>query len=184
MNGIKKASVFCGSSTGADPIYPKVCLELARLLSKHKIGMVYGGGNIGLMGILADEMLKMGSEVIGVIPQKLVDREVAHTGLTKLHIVHTMHERKALMMELADVFIVLPGGIGTLDEFFEIFTWHQLGYHTKTISILNINGFYNPLFSFLDHLIDQGFLDHSQIKSVIISDSPTELILKLLNKKK
>ncbi|MBN2480237.1 MAG: TIGR00730 family Rossman fold protein [Bacteroidales bacterium] len=180
MKVIKKAAVFCGSSTGSDPVYSKACLELARLLNKHKISLVYGGGNIGLMGILADEMLRLESEVIGVIPQKLVDIELAHTGLTQLHIVHTMHERKALMMELADIFIVLPGGIGTLDEFFEVFTWQLLEYHSKKISVLNINGFYDQLILFIQSIIKKGFLNQSQIKSLIISDSPPELIMSLL----
>lgn len=183
MNPINKIAIFCGSSTGKDPVYRKACLELARLMSVHKTGLVYGGGNIGLMGVLADELLRLGGEVIGVIPQKLVDIEVAHPGLTEMHIVLTMHERKALMMKLADAFIVLPGGIGTLDEFFDILTWKQLGYHSKPISILNINNYYTQLIRLFDNLINQGFLHPSVIKSIIISNSPDELIMKLLDSK-
>ncbi len=183
MNPINKIAIFCGSSTGINPVYRKACLELARLLSLHKTGLVYGGGNIGLMGVLADEMLRLGGEVVGVIPQKLVDIEVAHPGLTEMHIVHTMHERKALMMKLADAFIILPGGIGTLDEFFDILTWRQLGYHSKPIGILNINNYYVQLIQLFDNLINQGFVHPSVIKSIIISDSPDELIMKLLDSK-
>lgn len=180
LHTIKRIGVFCGSSSGTDPVYRQACLEIAALLSRHGISLVYGGGNIGLMGILADEMLRFESEVIGIIPQKLVDVELAHDGLSELHIVPTMHDRKALMMELADAFIILPGGNGTLDEFFEVLTWYQLGYHSKQICILNINGFYDQLILFLRNITEEGFTDQSLIESLIIRDSPSELISTLL----
>ena len=181
MKDIHNIAVFCGSSSGVDPAHSRSCLDLARLLNINQIDLVYGAGNIGLMGILADEMLRLGSKVVGVIPQKLVDIEVAHTGLTEMHIVQTMHERKALMMNLADAFIILPGGIGTMDEFFDILTWRQLGYHSKEIAILNTNRFYDQLLLLLDQFKEQGFLHHSMIHSLIVSNSPDELMTRLLS---
>jgi uncharacterized protein (TIGR00730 family) len=181
MNNINKIAVFCGSAMGNMLIYQEASLELARILHQNGIGLVYGGGNIGLMGILADEMLKLGSEVTGVIPKKLVDFEVAHTGLTHLYIVDTMQERKTMMMKLSDAFIIMPGGIGTLDEFFEVLTYKQLGYHAKTIAVLNINGFYDTLIDLLDNLIDQGFLNRQHTESIIIKDSPSDLVEEIIS---
>jgi uncharacterized protein (TIGR00730 family) len=132
------------------------------------------------MGMLADEMLRLGGEVFGVIPQKLVDFEVAHSVLTRLHIVPGMHERKALMAKLSDAFVVMPGGIGTMEEFFEMFTWLQLGYHQKPVAILNINGFYNQLISFLKHMVDQGFMKRNHLDDLVIFDHPVGLVNKLL----
>jgi uncharacterized protein (TIGR00730 family) len=176
IQSIKRLAVFCGSAEGSDPSIIKCCLQLAGELNANKIALVYGGGNIGLMGILADEMLRLGSEVIGVIPQKLADIEVAHLGLTKLHIVPGMHERKALMANLSDAFLVLPGGIGTMEEFFEMFTWLQLGYHNKPVAILNINGFYELLISFMKQLVKMGFMKKEQFDSLIIRKNPADLI--------
>jgi len=177
---IKRIAVFCGSAKGSDPAIVQNCILLAGMLCTNKIALVYGGGNVGLMGILADEMLRLGGEVIGVIPQKLVDIEVAHNGLTKLHIVPGMHERKALMARLSDAFVVLPGGIGTMDEFFEMYSWLQLGYHEKPVAILNINGFYDMLIGFLKHLVQQGFVKRRQFEKLIIKERLIDLIDKIL----
>jgi uncharacterized protein (TIGR00730 family) len=176
----KKIAVFCGSSSGSDPLIVQGCINLAKELYSCNTALVYGGGNIGLMGMLADEMLRLGGEVFGVIPQKLVDFEVAHSGLTRLHIVPGMHERKALMAKLSDAFVVMPGGIGTMEEFFEMFTWLQLGYHQKPVAILNINGFYNQLISFLKHMVDQGFMKRNHLDDLVIFDHPVGLVNKLL----
>ncbi len=176
----KKIAVFCGSSTGSDPLVVEGCISLAKELYSSNTALVYGGGNIGLMGILADEMLRLGGKVFGVIPQKLVDIEVAHNGLTRLHIVPGMHERKALMANLSDAFVVMPGGIGTMEEFFEMFTWLQLGYHEKPVSILNINGFYNQLISFLKHMVDQGFMKRKHFDNLVICENPSGLVNLLL----
>jgi uncharacterized protein (TIGR00730 family) len=175
-HSLKSIAVFCGSTTGSDPAIVQACLDLAQVLCAHKIALVYGGGNVGLMGILADETIRLGGEVIGVIPQKLMDIEVAHKGLPHLHIVPGMHERKALMARLADAFVVLPGGIGTLEEFFEIYTWLQLGYHEKPVALLNINGFYDMLIGFLRQLIQQGFIEKNQFEKLIIHDNSINLI--------
>lgn len=176
----KKIAVFCGSSAGSDPLIVQGCINLAKELHSGNTALVYGGGNIGLMGMLADEMLRLGGEVFGVIPQKLVDFEVAHVGLTRLHIVPGMHERKALMAQLSDAFVVMPGGIGTMEEFFEMFTWLQLGYHQKPVAILNINGFYNQLISFLKHMVDQGFMKKEHFDDLVIFDHPAGLVKLLL----
>jgi len=177
---IKNIAVFCGSSTGNDPDIIRDCLNLAETLFSKGITLVYGGGNVGLMGIIADEMLRLGGEVIGVIPEKLVETEVAHHGITKLHIVKGMHERKALMASLADAFIILPGGIGTMEEFFEIYTWLQLGYHDKSIAIDNIGGFYDILLDFLNKLVEQQFVMKSQIDRLIIENNSVNVINKII----
>ena len=180
MNHIKRIAVFCGSSLGKKTPFRNESLALAGHFHRHGIGLVYGGGNIGLMGILADEMLKLGGEVIGVIPKKLVALEVAHTGLTELLIVDSMLERKARMMELSDAFVILPGGTGTLDEFFEVFTYKQLGYHAKPIAILNVSGFYDPLLELLENLSAQGFLDRKHPDALIVSETLAEMMEKIL----
>jgi uncharacterized protein (TIGR00730 family) len=177
---IQRIAVFCGSAKGSDEAIVKECILLAGFMHEKHIDLVYGGGNIGLMGILADEMLRLGSEVIGVIPQKLVECEVAHHGLTHLHVVEGMHERKALMAKLSDAFIILPGGIGTMEEFFEIFTWLQLGYHSKPVAILNLNGFYDMLIAFLRQLVDKGFMHESQLHRLMVSNKASEIIAKIL----
>jgi len=173
---MKRIAVYCGSNTGIKPVYREECLKLAAGLCSRRIGLVYGGGNIGLMGIIADEMLRLRGEVIGVIPQKMVDIELAHTGLTELHIVGSMHERKALMAQLSDGFIALPGGIGTLDELFEVFTWRQLGYHHKPLGILNVDGYYDLLLLFLKTISADGFLKKEQLEALVIRGNSAELI--------
>jgi uncharacterized protein (TIGR00730 family) len=146
------------------------------LLAARNLGLVFGGGNIGLMGILADAVLQGGGEVIGVIPQALVDKELAHRGVTKLHIVHSMHQRKAVMADLSDAFAALPGGFGTADEWFEILTWAQLGLHAKPVGLLNVAGFFNPLIAWMDHCVGEGFLRSKHRRKLVISDNPAELL--------
>ena len=149
---MKRICVYCGSGRGENPIYTTAARELGNLLVREGLGLVYGGGRIGLMNEIAETVLAGGGEVTGVIPQVLVDKEVAHTGLSDLRIVNTMHERKALMAELADSFIAMPGGLGTLDEFFEVLTWGQLGLHRKPCGLFNVNGFYDHLLDMLDYM--------------------------------
>jgi uncharacterized protein (TIGR00730 family) len=177
---MKSICVYCGSSPGASEIYASGARDLARVLVEHQISLVYGGGSIGLMGILADEVLRLGGHVIGVIPQALMDKELGHTQLSKLHIVQNMHQRKALMSELSDGFIALPGGIGTLEELFEMFTWLQLGIHNKPLGILNINGFYDQLIEFLKHLVKTKFLAFEQL-DLLIKETDPELLLQSLS---
>ena len=150
--------VYCGASTGSDPVYAEAAVELAQTLAAHDLRVVYGGAHVGLMGLIADTALAAGAEVVGVIPKVLVDWEVAHTGLTELHVVDDMHERKALMAELADAFVALPGGIGTLEELIEIYTWSYLGIHDKPFAVLNTANYYDGFTAFLDHAVGQGFL--------------------------
>jgi uncharacterized protein (TIGR00730 family) len=150
--------VYAGSNPGADPAYGEAAADLARLLAQRGIGVVYGGAQVGLMGILADTALAAGGEVIGVMPQALIDREIGHTGLSEQHIVGSMHERKAKMAELSDGFIALPGGAGTLEELIEVYTWSQLGIHDKPMGVLNVNGYYDGLAALLDHAVREGFL--------------------------
>jgi uncharacterized protein (TIGR00730 family) len=155
---IKKLCVFCGSGTGRQLIYSEHASRLAEYLLAQNITLVYGGANIGLMGVLADTMLAGGGKVIGVMPKSLVEREVAHASLTEMHIVEGMQERKALMADLSDAFIALPGAYGTLDELFEVLTWNQLGIIRKPIGLLNVDGFFNPLLQMLDHAVAERFL--------------------------
>jgi uncharacterized protein (TIGR00730 family) len=155
---MKRLCVFCGSSFGDDPAYLAAARDLGQLLAASGIGLVYGGASVGLMGAVADAALAAGGEVIGVLPQGLREREVGHNGLTELHIVATMHERKALMADLADGFIALPGGIGTLEEFCEILTWAQLGVHAKPCGLLDIADYYAPLIAFFDRMVAARFL--------------------------
>lgn len=149
---------------------------MAAELVRRNIGLVYGGGNVGLMGIIADAVLKAGGEVRGVIPEHLMAREVGHKGLTKLHVVHTMHERKALMADLSDAFVALPGGFGTLEEFCEAVTWTQLGLHAKPCGILNVMGFYSPLLAMLDHAVEERFLKPENRALVLARDKPADLL--------
>lgn len=155
---MKALCVFCGSSSGDTPEYGKLARELGATLASRRIKVVYGGGRVGLMGALADAALQAGGEVIGVIPQMLLDKEVGHGALTELRVVQTMSERKWQMGELSDAFIALPGGIGTMDELFEAWTWTQLGLHRKPCGLLNFNGYYDPLVAFLDRSVEAGFL--------------------------
>jgi uncharacterized protein (TIGR00730 family) len=173
---MKRLTVFCGSNPGNHPSYLLECEKLAELMVSKGIELVYGGGNVGLMGHIADSVLSRGGKVIGIIPERLVDKEVAHSGLTELIVVKTMHERKAKMAELCDGFIALPGGIGTLEEIMEVFTWTQLGYHSKPCALLNVNGFYDSLNMFLEHMVTSKFLRKEHKESLLISDDPKYLI--------
>jgi hypothetical protein len=169
MPSITSICVYCGSSLGNKPNYAEAAHELGKLLAQRQITLIYGGGNVGLMGVLADACLDAGGHVIGVIPDGLLKREVAHRYLTHLHVVKDMHERKALMMRLADAFIALPGGYGTYDEYFEALTWAQLGYHSKPCGLLNIAGFYDSFLRYIDHVVREGFVRSSD-RSLIIDD--------------
>jgi uncharacterized protein (TIGR00730 family) len=168
--------VFCASSTGRNPSYRRLADQLGRTLAARGLGLVFGGGRVGLMGALADGALAAGGEVIGVIPQALIDREIGHRGLTELRVVGSMHERKALMTELADGFIALPGGIGTLEELFEVWTWAQLGLHSKPSGLLDSDGFFDPLVGFLDHLVVTGFVQPQYRAMLHTAESPEELL--------
>jgi uncharacterized protein (TIGR00730 family) len=165
MKKIASLCVYCGSAAGGSPVYADAARALGRELVRRDIGLVYGGGNVGLMGAIADEVMASGGRATGVIPEALMKREVGHHGLTELHVVRDMHERKAMMAELADGFIAMPGGFGTLEELFEVTTWAQLGLHQKPIGLLNVNGFYDGLTAFASHLVTQGFVrpDHAQL---------------------
>ena len=176
MNKINKIAVFCGSNHGINPKYAKAAKALAQSLFKHKISLVYGGASVGLMGILADSLLECGGDVIGVIPQSMVDVEISHQGLTELFVVKTMHERKALISDISDGFILFPGGAGSLDEFFESFTGLQLGHHKKPISILNIDGYYDSILRFIDHAIHEGFMKEAHKKAILVETSPDQLL--------
>ena len=155
--------VYCGSRTGNQPEFAALARQVGSWIGLHGGQLVYGGGRNGLMGILADATLEAGGQVIGVIPQALVEKEWAHTGCTELHIVENMHERKRIMAERADAFLALPGGIGTLEEFFEVWTWRQLGYHDKPVGLLNYKGYYDGLLGFLDSAVSQGFMSDWQM---------------------
>ncbi|MDB4972675.1 MAG: hypothetical protein JWN48_1016 [Myxococcaceae bacterium] len=171
--------VFCGSRPGVRESYREAAVELGRLMAQAQIGLVYGGASLGLMGAVADSVLAYGGEVIGVIPEKLMTREVAHHGLADLRVVGTMHERKALMAELADAFVALPGGIGTLEELFEVWTWSQLGLHDKPCALLNTAGFYGQLSAFLDFVVAEGFLRVEQRAALWLEDEPTALLARI-----
>jgi uncharacterized protein (TIGR00730 family) len=173
---MKRLCVFCGSSPGRDPAYLAVASNLGTLLAKRRIGLVYGGAAIGLMGALAVAAQNAGGEVIGVIPRALVDLEVAHTGLTDLRMVGSMHERKALMAELSDGFIALPGGIGTLEELFEVWTWGQLGSHNKPCALLNAFGFFDQLLGFLDFVVGENFLRPVHRNMLLVGEAPEDLL--------
>src|SRR5688500_7198060 len=168
--------VYAGSNPGANEAYAEATGDLARLLARRGIGVVYGGARVGLMGILADTALADGGEVIGVMPQDLVDREIAHTGLTELHVVGSMHERKALMAELSDGFVALPGGAGTLEELIEVYTWSQLGLHDKPMGVLNVLGYYDGLAALLDHAVQEGFLRPQHREAMHAATTPGELL--------
>jgi uncharacterized protein (TIGR00730 family) len=173
---MKRVCVFCASSIGSRSEYRAAAEELGEELARRNIGLVYGGGNVGLMGALADAVLKARGEAVGVIPGHLMERETGHQGLTKLHVVRSMHERKALMADLADAFIALPGGFGTLEEFCEILTWAQLGLHAKPCALLNVLGYYTPLLSMFDHAVEEGLLKMENRRLVLTADSVTELM--------
>jgi uncharacterized protein (TIGR00730 family) len=173
---MRRICVFCGSSPGSRPEYRAAAEELAAELARRKIGLVYGGGNVGLMGVIADAVLGAGGDVQGVMPEHLVAREIGHKGLTKLHVVRSMHERKALMADLSDAFVALPGGFGTLEEFCEVVTWTQLGLHAKPCGILNVLGFYSSLLRMFDHAVEERFLKPENRALVLARDKPAELL--------
>jgi uncharacterized protein (TIGR00730 family) len=171
--------VFCGSSAGGRAVYRDSARRLGELLAAGGLGLVYGGGHVGLMGELADAVLRGGGEVVGVIPQALVDRELAQLNLTRLEVVDTMHQRKARMADLADAFAALPGGYGTADELFEILTWAQLGLHARPVGLLNVAGFFDPLRQWLDHAVREGFVRAEHRRLLLEADSPEELLDRL-----
>lgn len=168
--------VFCGSGTGHNPIYSTYARELGELIARANCRLVYGGGNIGLMGVIADEVLRAGGEVVGVIPSFLFEKEVGHRGLTSLEIVHSMHERKKRMADLTDFFIAIPGGWGTLDELAEILTWRQLGLIHQPIGLLNVNGFFDPLLEQFRRMSDEGFLKPSNLEMLVVAETPARLL--------
>lgn len=179
----KRIAVFCGSSPGARPCYAQAAVSLARHLAAINVGIVYGGGNVGLMGTLADAGLAAAAEVIGVIPQSLGRKERAHAGLSDLRVVGSMHERKALMAELADAFIALPGGYGTFEEFCEVLTWTQLGLHRKPCGILNVEGYYDRLLELFDHAVGEAFVKPVHRQMVLADSDPESLVKDLLEYK-
>lgn len=178
---LDRLCVFCGSSSGRGESYEAAALVLGRTLAEAGITVVYGGASVGLMGALADSALEACGEVIGVIPKALQEREISHKSLTDLHVVGSMHERKALMSDLSDGFIAMPGGAGTLEEFFEVWTWAQLGEHSKPCGLLNVDGYYEPLLTFLDHIVAQGFLSERHRAMVLVERDPVPLLELLSN---
>ncbi|HEX5894721.1 MAG TPA: TIGR00730 family Rossman fold protein [Thermoleophilaceae bacterium] len=176
---MRRICVFCGASPGARPEYAQATTELARLLVADGIGVVYGGGGVGLMGALADAMLAEGGEITGVIPRALVDREIAHPEVTDMRVVGSMHERKALMAELADAFVALPGGLGTLEELFEVYTWAQLGLHRKPCALLNVEGYYDGIAGFLADAVEERFLRQEHRDMLLVEREPRALLERL-----
>ena len=173
---LKRICVFCGSNSGARPAYADAARAMGQALAKHDIGLVYGGGCVGLMGLIADAVLAEGGEVIGVIPEALEAREVAHRGLTELRVVRSMHERKALMAELSDAFVAMPGGYGTFEEFCEVITWVQLGLHEKPCGLLNVENYYAPLLALFDGAVAEGFVREVQRGIVLEAQDPERMI--------
>ena len=180
MKNIRRVAVYCGSALGNDPVFADAARETAEAMVGNGVDLVYGGGRLGLMGLIADHVLELGGQVYGVIPTALVDLEVAHTGVTELHTVANMHERKAKMTDLADAFLALPGGIGTLDELFEAWSWNVLGYHAQPLCLLNVAGFWEGLIEFMDHATASGFLSAPRRKQMLVAQTPEEA-LKLLD---
>jgi uncharacterized protein (TIGR00730 family) len=171
--------VFSGSSPGAKPLYREAAAALGTVMAREQVALVYGGASVGLMGAIADAVLAGGGEAIGVIPRALFEREIAHSALTKLHVVGSMHERKALMAELSDGFVALPGGIGTFEEIFEMWTWAQLGSHHKPCALFNVAGFYDQLLSFLDFVVDEAFVKPVHRKMLMVETQPEALLAAL-----
>lgn len=180
MTRLKRICVFCGSSLGARPVYRQAAQRLGELLAERGIGVVFGGGCVGLMGVVADAALSKGGEVIGVMPESLVRREIGHQGVTKLHVVETMHQRKALMADLSDAFIALPGGYGTLEEFCEAVTWSQLGIQQKPCGLLNIEKYWDGLLAVLDHAVDEKFVKPENAQLVLVAQTPEWMLERLL----
>ena len=176
MNNLKHLAVYCGSAPGNKAVFAEAARATARAMVSHGVELVYGGGRLGLMGLIADCVLELGGRVDVVIPEALIDLEVAHTGVTELHRVETMHERKAKMTDLADAFLALPGGIGTLDELFDAWSWNALGYHSKPFCLLNVEGFWDGLVEFMDHATRSGFLSQQRRKQLLVASSPDEAL--------
>jgi uncharacterized protein (TIGR00730 family) len=176
---VRRLCVFCGSSPGARPAYGEAAEELGRLLVEEGIGLVYGGGQVGLMGRLADAVLSAGGEITGVLPRALVAKEIGHPGLSDLRVVGSMHERKALMADLSDGFVALPGGLGTVEELFEVYTWSQLGLHLKPCALLDVDGYYEGIATFLSHAVEERFLRDDHRDMLIVAREPRTLIERL-----
>lgn len=176
---MKRLCIFCGAKSGSNAVYKEAAVNMAKLMAQQQIELIFGGGKVGIMGVLADTMLAHGGKVQGVIPQGLMDEEVAHAGLTALHVVNTMHQRKELMYKISDGFIAMPGGFGTLDEFFEILTWSQLGLHKKPIGFLNVNGFFDHLINHFELIVKEGFVSQSLIQRIIVEEDEAQLLKKL-----
>ena len=179
MNQLERVAVYCGSAAGADPSFADQARATAQAMAEANVDLVYGGGRLGLMGVMADTVLSLGGKVYGVIPQALVDIEVAHPRLTELHTVANMHQRKAKMTDLADGFLALPGGVGTLDELFEAWSWNALGYHAKPFCLLNVDGFWDGMIGFIDHATDSGFLSAQRRSQLLVAATPEEALEKL-----
>ena len=176
MNNVKRLAVYCGSAPGTDPLFADATRATAAAMVNQGVDLVYGGGRLGLMGLIADSVLELGGHVYGVIPDALVDLEVAHTGVSELFHVPNMHERKAKMTDLADAFLALPGGIGTLDELFEAWSWNALGYHKKPFCLLNVEGYWDGMVEFIDHATTSGFLSSSRRSQLLVAVTPEEAL--------
>jgi len=179
VNNVRRLAVYCGSASGSSAVFADATHATAKAMVSQNVDLVYGGGRLGLMGLIADSVLEGGGRVYGVIPQALVDIEVAHLGLTELHTVANMHERKARMTDLADAFLALPGGIGTLDELFEAWSWNALGYHKKPFCLLNVEGYWDGMITFIDHATESGFLSASRRQQLLVAETPEEALEKL-----
>lgn len=173
---MKRICVFCGSKVGSTGLYREAARQLGRLMVERGLGLVYGGGSVGLMGVIADTVLAAGGEVIGVIPEMLATKELLHTGVRQMHVMASMHARKARMAELADAFIAMPGGFGTFEELLEMITWSQLGIHRKPVGLLNVAGYFDPLVQFIDHAISEGFIKPKHRQLIVVADQPAALL--------
>ena len=176
MSQAFSVAVYCGSRFGDSPAFADAARALGELIGRRGARLIYGGGRVGLMGVVADAVMAAGGKVVGVIPQALMDREVGHAGLTELHVVQTMHERKQLMAEQADAFISLPGGIGTLEELYEVWSWQQLGYHDKPVALLNVDGYYDALLEFTRVMYTRGFVSQAQFDALMVDTDPARLL--------
>jgi len=173
---IKAVCVYCGSSNGAKPVYAEAAKAFGRALVEADMSLVYGGGRVGLMGLIADEVLACGGRAVGVIPELLLNKEVGHTDLTELHVVPDMHERKKKMADLSDAFVAMPGGVGTFEELFEVYTWAQLGYHQKPVALLDVDGYYDPLLAMLRHTVEEGFMRAAYLDMLQVAGDPAAMI--------
>ena len=176
MKNVRRLAVYCGSASGSSAVFAEAAGATAQAMVGRGVELVYGGGRLGLMGLIADSVLNLGGQVYGVIPEALIELEVAHEGVTELHRVETMHERKAKMTELADAFLALPGGIGTLDELFEAWSWNALGYHAKPFCLLNVEGFWDGMIEFIDHATRNGFLSPQRRQQLLVASTPDEAL--------